>query len=151
MRAQAYQKAKDPTQEFYANQKRTMEINPRHPLVKELKRRVDSNKDDQTTKDLATVLFETATLRSGYVLPDTAGFSDRIERMLRLSMDISLDEKVDEEPEDVEEKDEDEKEVDAEDAAAEKKEQTEEKKEGATEEKTESTEEKKEEPKKDEL
>jgi len=69
-------------------------VNPRHPLVKELKRRVDDAQDDQTTKDLAFVLYETATLRSGYALPDTADFAGRVERMLRLSMNVGLDEKV---------------------------------------------------------
>jgi heat shock protein beta len=102
MRAQAYQKQEDPNQSYYANQKKTLELNPRHPLVKELKRRVDTDKEDQTTIDLANVLYETATLRSGFVLKDTASFSDRIERMLRRSMDISLDEPLDEEPEDEE-------------------------------------------------
>jgi heat shock protein 90kDa beta len=79
---------------YYASQKKTLEVNPRHPLVKELKRRVEEAKDDQTTKDLAVVLFETATLRSGFSLPETADFAGRIERMLRLSMNIPLDEKV---------------------------------------------------------
>ena len=79
---------------FYATQKKILELNPRHPLVKELKRRVDVNKEEQTTKDLAMVLFETATLRSNFLVKDTAAFAGRIERMLRLSMDISLDEKV---------------------------------------------------------
>ena len=83
-----------PTFSYYANQKKTLELNPRHPLVKELKKRVETDKEDQTTKDLAVVLMETATLRSGYNLKDTALFAERIERMLRLSMDISLEEKV---------------------------------------------------------
>ena len=39
-------------------------------------------------------MFETATLRSGYSLQDTSGFADRVERMLRLSMDVPLDAKV---------------------------------------------------------
>jgi len=99
MRAQAYQKTNDASNQYYATQKKTLEVNPRHPLVKELKRRVETAKDDQTTKDLAVVLFETATLRSGFFLPDTSEFAGRVERMLRLSMDIPLDEKVDEEPE----------------------------------------------------
>ena len=45
------------------------------------------------------VLFETATLRSGYLLPDTKAYGDRIERMLRLSLNIDPDAKVEEEPE----------------------------------------------------
>ena len=83
-----------PLYSFYSGQKKTLEINPRHPLVKELKSRVDNDPDDQTTRDLAVVLFETAVLRSGYALQDTSGFAGRVERMLRLSMDVSLDEQV---------------------------------------------------------
>ena len=36
MRSQAYAKSGDPTSEYYMNQKKIFEINPRHPLVKEL-------------------------------------------------------------------------------------------------------------------
>jgi heat shock protein beta len=124
MKAQAYQKTGDPNNQFYANQKKTLEVNPRHPLIKELKRRVEDAKDDQTTKDLAFVLFETATLRSGYSVPDTADFAGRIERMLRLSMNVGLDEKIEDEPEEEEageeEKDDDAEEEEAEDTEAEK-------------------------------
>ncbi|PIO70625.1 Hsp90 protein [Teladorsagia circumcincta] len=70
MKSQAYAKAKDPSQDFYATQKKTFEINPRHPVVKELLRRVVEDKEDQKAKDTALLLFETATLRSGYSLKD---------------------------------------------------------------------------------
>lgn len=53
---------------YYANQKKTLEVNPRHPLVKELLKRVETDKEDKTAKDLARVLFETATLRSGFMI-----------------------------------------------------------------------------------
>ncbi len=53
-----------------------------------------ANADDQTAKDLAQVMFETATMRSGFALQDTAGFASRVERMLRMSLDIPVDEKV---------------------------------------------------------
>ena len=43
-------------------------MNPRHPLVKELLKRVETDKEDKTAKDLARVLFETATLRSGFMI-----------------------------------------------------------------------------------
>jgi len=99
MKAQAYAKQGDASNQFYATQKKTLELNARHPLIKELKNRVDANAEDDTAKDLAMVMFETATLRSGYNVPDTAGFAERIEKMLRLSLDISEDAKIDEEPE----------------------------------------------------
>lgn len=56
--------------------------------------RLQENADDQTATDLAVVLFETATLRSGYQLVDTKAYGDRIERMLRLSMNVDLDEQA---------------------------------------------------------
>ena len=55
---------------------------------------LQENADDQTASDLAVVLFETATLRSGYQLADTKAYGDRIERMLRLSMNVDLDEQA---------------------------------------------------------
>uniref|UniRef100_A0A6I8S5A0 Endoplasmin n=1 Tax=Xenopus tropicalis TaxID=8364 RepID=A0A6I8S5A0_XENTR len=130
MKAQAYQTGKDISTNYYSGQKKTFEINPRHPLIKEMLQRVKENEDDKTVADLAVVLFETATLRSGYHLPDTKSYGDRIERMLRLSLKIDLDAQVEEEPEEEEpaaddaEQDEDVEEVDAEEA--EEKTQTEE-------------------------
>ncbi|XP_053437401.1 endoplasmin-like [Nycticebus coucang] len=60
---------------------------------------IKEDEDDKTVLDLVVVLFETATLRSGYLLPDTKAHGDRIERMLRLSLNIDPDAKVEEEPE----------------------------------------------------
>jgi heat shock protein beta len=98
-RAQAHQKSGgDSTMNYYLNQKKTLEINPRHPLIKDLLRRIEDSKDDKTALDLANVMVEAATLRSGYDLKDSTGFADRIESMLRRAMGISLDEKVEEEP-----------------------------------------------------
>ncbi|XP_014668741.1 PREDICTED: endoplasmin-like [Priapulus caudatus] len=93
VRSQAYAKRDDPTQQFYLNQKKTLEVNPRHPVIKELLRRVETEQDDPTTQDLAMLLFDTATMRSGFTLPDSYGFATRIEKMLRLSMNISPEEK----------------------------------------------------------
>ncbi|CAF0736321.1 unnamed protein product [Rotaria sordida] len=102
-RAQAYQKSGgDATMNFYLNQKKSLEINPRHPLIKDLLRRVQDSKDDKIAFDLANVMIEAATLRSGYDLKDSVGFADRIESMLRRAMGISLDEQIEDEPTDEE-------------------------------------------------
>ena len=71
-----------------------MELNPRHPLVKELRSRVENDEKDEAATELAMVLFETATLRSGYGLKDTAAFAARVEKMMRRSLGVSLDEQV---------------------------------------------------------
>uniref|UniRef100_A0A8C6WVZ5 Heat shock protein 90, beta (grp94), member 1 n=1 Tax=Neogobius melanostomus TaxID=47308 RepID=A0A8C6WVZ5_9GOBI len=102
MKAQAYQTGKDISTNYYASQKKTLEINPKHPLVKQMLKRVNDDADDQTASDLAVVLFETATLRSGYQLADTKAYGERIERMLRLSMNVPLDEQIEEEVEEEE-------------------------------------------------
>ncbi|XP_023673638.2 endoplasmin-like isoform X5 [Paramormyrops kingsleyae] len=99
MKAQAYQTGRDISTNYYASQKKTIEINPRHPLIKEMLKRVSADPEDQTAADLAVVLLETTTLRSGYELADTKAYGERIERMLRLSMNVDVNEQVEEEPE----------------------------------------------------
>uniref|UniRef100_A0A8C4HS27 Endoplasmin n=1 Tax=Dicentrarchus labrax TaxID=13489 RepID=A0A8C4HS27_DICLA len=94
MKAQAYQTGKDISTNYYASQKKTLEINPKHPLIKQMLNRVNADAEDQTASDLAVVLFETATLRSGYQLADTKAYGQRIERMLRLSMNVDLNEQA---------------------------------------------------------
>lgn len=103
MKSQAYAKQGDASNEFYASQKKTLELNVRHPLVKKLKEMVEADAGDEAAKDLAKVLFDTATLRSGFQVKNTLDFAQRIEKVLRLSTNIGLDEAVEEEPEEEEE------------------------------------------------
>jgi len=105
MRSQAYAKADDSSQSYYTTQKKTLEINPRHPLIKKLKGKVTEleGKDAESTevkdaKDLANVMLDTARLRSGFMLKDSVAFASRIERMLRLGLGVDMDEKVEAEP-----------------------------------------------------
>lgn len=96
----AHQKTDDPQKTYYMNQKKTLEINPRHPLIRELLRRVIVDTSDQTAKDIALMMFRTATLRSGYMLRETASFADSVEQLMRKSLGISIDEVPEEEQED---------------------------------------------------
>lgn len=93
----AHQKSDDPQKSYYLNQKKTLEINPRHPLIRELLRRVEVDSADQTAKDIALMMFRTATLRSGYMLRETASFADSVEQLMRKNLGISLDEVPEEE------------------------------------------------------
>jgi len=129
MKAQAYNQ-NDNQNDHYEKQKKILEINPRHPLIKNLLSRVQESapmedgeeKDafESTTVDMAAVLVDTARLRSGYQLKDQVGFSQRIEKMLRLGLGVDLTEEVESEPEyapDVEEEEEEEGEEDEEEDA----------------------------------
>mgnify|MGYP001445995960 FL=1 len=61
--SQTHSKTNDMQRDYYLNQKKALEINPRHPLIKELLRRVEDNPDDAIAKDMALMMFNTATLR----------------------------------------------------------------------------------------
>merc|ERR1711910_206262 len=91
----------------------TLEINVRHPLMKELLRRVEDNPEDKVAKDMATMMFNTATLRSGFSLKDTVNFAESIELMMRQTLGVDADEQVDEEEEVLDEEEEDVVEEDA--------------------------------------
>merc|ERR1711976_206879 len=61
--SQTHAKQQDMQRDYYLNQKKAIEINPRHPLVKELLRRVEDNPEDAVAKDMALMMFNTAFLR----------------------------------------------------------------------------------------
>merc|ERR1712071_662521 len=71
----------------------------RHPLIKELLRRVEDNPADKAAADMALMMYNTATLRSGYSLKDTVNFAQQIESMMRQTLGVDADEQVDEEEE----------------------------------------------------
>lgn len=98
----AHQKADDPQKSYYLNQKKALEINPRHPLIRELLRRVEEDPSDPTAKDIAVMMFRTATLRSGFMLRETADFALSVEHLMRKTLGIPLSETPEDEEDDLE-------------------------------------------------
>merc|ERR1712071_698161 len=67
MKAQSFQN-KD--QVSMMSGRKTLEINPNHPVVADLLSKVKADKEDKASVDTAQVLFQTALIESGYEIAD---------------------------------------------------------------------------------
>jgi len=85
MKAQAFA---DQKQFAYMKGQRVLEINPRHPIIIELNRRVKNDGNDPVANDLGLLLYDTASLHSGYSLDDAPGFAGRVHTMMKLSLNL---------------------------------------------------------------
>lgn len=59
--------------------------------------RLVENEEADSAKELALIMFRTATLRSGFTLQESAEFADSVEKLMRQTLGISENEQVEEE------------------------------------------------------
>merc|ERR1712066_548207 len=81
MRAQAL---RDSSMSQYMMAKKTMELNPKHAIVKALREKFDADATDSAAKDLVMLLYETTLLTSGFSLENPSSLSGRIHKLIRL-------------------------------------------------------------------
>merc|ERR1712083_901552 len=130
MKAQAFQNKE---QLGMMSGRKTLEVNPNHPVVVDLLSKVKADKDDLAAKDTAQVLFQTALIESGYELADASALVNRVYGLMSAELGVDPDAplkevEVPEEEEEAEEEDEEKEEKDdaeeKDDSASEEEEKT---------------------------
>merc|ERR1719277_1332426 len=88
MKAQAFQN-KD--QLGMMSGRKTLEVNPNHPVVVDLLAKVKANKEDAAALDTAQVLFQTALIESGYEIADPSALVNRVYRLMSKELGVDPD------------------------------------------------------------
>merc|ERR1712187_1037607 len=88
MKAQAFQN-KD--QISMMSGRKTLEVNPNHPVVVDLLSKVKTDKEDKAALDTAQVLFQTALIESGYEIADPSALVNRVYRLMSKELGVDPD------------------------------------------------------------
>merc|ERR1712056_90036 len=123
MKAQAFQN-KD--QLSMMSGRKTLEINPKHPVVADMLTKIKADKEDKAALDTAQVLFQTALIESGYDIADPSALVNRVYRLMSKELGVDPDAplkevEVPEEEEEAEEEDKDDEGDDKDDSGDEEK------------------------------
>ena len=87
-------KEPDMMSKFYLDQKKILEINPHHPLMKAVLKKVEAKETD-ALQNFALALYEVYLVASGYEPKSLTIFSERVEKLFRDVAGVDLDEKAD--------------------------------------------------------
>merc|ERR1711937_661858 len=122
MKAQAFQN-KD--QISMMSGRKTLEVNPNHPVVVDLLSKVKADKENPAAIDTAQVLFQTALIESGYEIADPSALVNRVYRLMSKELGVDPDApikevEVPEEEEEAEEEDKDSEDSDDSEESADK-------------------------------
>lgn len=82
----------DDQQKAFMISKKIMEINKDHKIIKELKTRVEKDKNDAGVKDLIHLIYDISLIRSGFTLENTQTFSNRMYRIIELGLGVDDEE-----------------------------------------------------------
>ena len=81
----------DDSRHEYMRGKKTLEVNPRHPMIAALKERSEQDPDSEETAVLAKLMFETAMLESGFTFDKPGEYAGRVFDLLKGNMGVAKD------------------------------------------------------------
>merc|ERR1712228_429750 len=71
--------------------RKTLEVNPNHPVIVDLLAKVKADKEDKAGVDTAQVLFQTALIESGYEIADPSALVNRVYRLMSKELGVDPD------------------------------------------------------------
>lgn len=93
-RAQAF--ANQEKAASYMLAKKHLEINPSHPVMKEMLERIKTAGDEPepATVEIADLMFNMALLNSGFVIEDPTDINGVVQKLIKMDLGIKKDAKV---------------------------------------------------------
>merc|ERR1711957_1029685 len=71
--------------------RKTLEVNPNHPVIVDLLSKIKEDKENAAAIDTAQVLFQTALIESGYEISDPSALVSRIYRLMSKELGVDPD------------------------------------------------------------
>lgn len=96
-RAQAF--ANQEKASSYMLAKKTLELNPHHPVIKEMLNRVKSisdDSDDEALTEYAELLYNMALLNSGFLIDNPVDFTQPMQKLLKVGFGLRRDAPIEE-------------------------------------------------------
>ena len=72
----------------YMVSKKNLEINPHHPIIKNLKTRLENEEEKSVAHNIINLMYDTSLINSGFTLDNPGHFSERMFQMVRMGLGI---------------------------------------------------------------
>ena len=108
------QTLQNPEKAKYMRSRKIMQVNPRHPLIVNLKNLVEEDAESEVARDYANLLFDSSLMNSGFMIEEPNAFANRLYSLMKESLQIDslelepeIEIEEEEAPEETEEEEED--------------------------------------------
>merc|ERR1712217_175102 len=82
MKSQTTSSASDSAFAIGSRNQAILEINPQHPVIRQLKNAMETAPEADETEDMVLMLYETAALIGGYTIEDPGDFAKRVTKLM---------------------------------------------------------------------